>query len=187
MRRDGPAVLVSSPVTLLFSELNNHQDAPGSRFSSGGPSVYPGVLSETTAGLILPGGVVDDMTGRRIAVSEETYKALQAEGLVCGESPAAVLERLVSGGISQKAREVLSAIGEPSAKAEKPKVTKPDLPKARLFDNPAALEEVVRLAAAGHSLRAISEKTGYARATIAENLKRMKAREEEGEGEESTS
>lgn len=79
-----------------------------------------------------------------------------------------------------------TAIGQNVAKAEKPKVTKPDLPKARLFDNPAALEEVARLAAAGHSLRAISEKTGYARATIAENLKRMKAREEEGEGEEST-
>jgi len=69
-----------------------------------------------------------------------------------------------------------SVIGGTTAKTEKPKVTKADLPKPRLADNPGALEEVARLARAGHSLRDISEKTGYARATVAENLKRLRAR-----------
>jgi len=128
---------------------------------------------------------VDDMTGRRIAVSEETYKALQAEGLVCGESPAAVLERLVSGGISQKAREVLSAIGEPSAKAEKPDVTKP-----KLTDNPQALQAIRDLWQSGvRSRAAIGREVGYAKSTVAENIRRMLAAgelQEEGEGEEST-
>ena len=128
---------------------------------------------------------MDDMTGRRITVSEETHKALQAEGLVCGESPAAVLERLVSGGISQKAREVLSAIGEPSAKAEKPKVTKP-----KLTDNPQALQAIRDLWRSGErNQAAIARTVDYPRATVNENIRRMLAAgelQEEGEGEEST-
>jgi len=147
------------------------------------PSGFPSLRA---VGLILPGGFVDDMTGRRITISEETHKALQAEGLVCGESPAAVLERLVSGGISQKAREVLSAIGEPSAKAEKPKVTKP-----KLTDNPQALQAIRDLWQSGvRSRAAIGREVGYAKSTVAENIRRMLAAgelQEEGEGEESTS
>ena len=71
--------------------------------------------------------------------------------------------------------EVKNASGEPVAKSIKPKVNKADLPKPRLADNPEALEEVARLAAAGHSIRVIAEKTGYAKSTIAENVRRMKA------------
>lgn len=144
------------------------------------PSAY------STAGLILPCGVVDDMTGRRIAVSEETYKALQAEGLVCGESPAAVLERLVCGGISPTARGILTTIGQPVAKAEKPKVTKP-----KLTDNPQALQAIRDLWRSGvRSRAAIGREVGYPKSTVAERIRAMLAAgelsEEEGEGEEST-
>ena len=137
----------------------------------------------STAGLIRPGAPVDDMTIRRITISEDCYKALQAEGLVSGESPAAVLERLVIGGISQKAREVLSAIGEPSAKAEKPKVTKP-----KLTDNPQALQAIRDLWRSGErNQAAIARTVDYPRATVNENIRRMLAAgelQEEG-GEES--
>ena len=132
-----------------------------------------------------PGVPVVAMTVRRIAVSEETYKALQAEGLVCGESPAAVLERLVSGGISPKARGILTTIGQPVAKAEKPKVTKP-----KLTDNPQALQAIRDLWRSGvRSRAAIGREVGYPKSTVAERIRAMLAAgelsEEEGEGEES--
>ena len=66
-------------------------------------------------GLIHRGGVVAGMSNRRIAISEEVYRGLQAEMLITGESQGDVLARLVEGGISQKAREVLRTIGQPSA------------------------------------------------------------------------
>lgn len=195
MRRDGPAVLVSSPVTLLFSELNNHQDAPGSRFSSGGPSVYPGVLSETTAGLNLPGGFVDDMTGRRIAVSEETYKALQAEGLVCGESQGDVLARLVEGGISQKAREVLRTIGQPSATVKGKKgnlATKQPARRGALLDNGSRKQQLIDMVRAGDiTLEEMGSRLGgYDKGAVSRAIQKLKAAgeisEEEEGGEEST-
>ncbi len=64
---------------------------------------------------------MDDMAGRRVTISEETYKALQAEGLVRGKSPGGVLEELVVEGISPKAREVLTTIGQTTATAKREK------------------------------------------------------------------
>jgi hypothetical protein len=66
--------------------------------------------TKSTAGLIHPGVPVDDMTVRRVTITEETYRALQAEALVCGEGPGGVLARLVERGISPKAKEILSTI-----------------------------------------------------------------------------
>ena len=143
------------------------------------PSAYPPV------GLIRPGGAVDSMTARRLTISEETYKALQAEGLVTGESPGAVLERLVSGGISQKAREVLNAIGETTAKAIKPKSG-----KGQLARNTEALEEIKRLWSEGERDRkVISTKIGYPYSTTGDHIRKMlesgELQEVEDEGEES--
>lgn len=125
------------------------------------------------------------MTARRLTISEETYRALQAEGLVSGENPGAVLERVVSGGISQKAREILTTIGETTAKAEKPKSD-----KARLTDNPQALQAIRDLWRSGErNQAAIARTVDYPRATVNENIRRMLAAgelQEEGEGEEST-
>ena len=125
------------------------------------------------------------MPVRRVTISEDCYKALRAEGLVTGESPAAVLERLVSGGISPTARGILTTIGQPVAKAEKPKVTKP-----KLTDNPQALQAIRDLWQSGvRSRAAIGREVGYAKSTVAENIRRMLAAgelQEEGEGEEST-
>ena len=87
--------------------------------------------------------------------------------------------------------EVKNASGEPVAKSIKPKVNKADLPKPRLADNPEALEEVARLAAAGHSIRDIAGTVDYPRSTVEGAIRRLKAAGEisEGmeEGEESTS
>jgi len=86
-------------------------------------AVSSGGVDETTfwfsslraVGLIHPGVAVDSMATRRVSISEEAYRSLQAEGLVTGESPGAVLERCILNGVSQKAREVLTTIGQPSA------------------------------------------------------------------------
>jgi len=128
---------------------------------------------------------VDSMTGRRVTISESVYRSLQAEGLVTGESPGAVLARLVGGGISPKAREVLNTIGEPSTKADKPKGS-----KVRLTDNPEALQSIRDLWQSGvRSRAAIGREVGYPKSTVAENIKRMleagelEEEEEEGGGE----
>lgn len=184
----GPAVLVSSPLTLFYLAEVNFTRSDLRPFLVRGRLILPsGFPSLRAVGLIHRGGVVDDMPARRIAVSEETYKALQAEGLVCGESPAAVLERLVSGGISPTARGILTTIGQPVAKAEKPKVTKP-----KLTDNPQALQAIRDLWRSGvRSRAAIGREVGYPKSTVAERIRAMLAAgelsEEEGEGEESTS
>lgn len=111
---------------------------------------------------------------RRVTISEDCYRALQAEGLVTGESPGAVLERLVGGGISPKAREVLTTIGEPSA-TDKGKIG--DLaPRraARLVDDPGALQSIRDLWQSGETNRAeIARIIGYPKATVAENIKKM--------------
>jgi len=122
------------------------------------------------------------MPVRRVTISEDCYKALRAEGLVTGESPAAVLERLVSGGISPTARGILTTIGQPVAKAEKPKVTKP-----KLTDNPQALQAIRDLWMSGErNQAAIARTVDYPRATVNENIRRMLAAGELVEGEEST-
>jgi len=130
------------------------------------------------------------MTGRRLTISEETYKALQAEGLVTGESPGDVLARVVSDGISQKAREILrtiTTVSDPTAKVDKPTVT-----KARLTDSPQALQSIKDLWQSGvRSRAAIGREVGYPKSTVAENIKRMLASgdlsETEGEGAEESS
>lgn len=145
----------------------------------GSPKLPSGFPSLRAVGLILSGVLLEVMAIRRITISEETYKALQVEGLVCGESPGAVLERLVSGGISPMAKEILTTIGEGTAKAEKP-----DVSKARLTDNPQALQAIRDLWQSGvRSRAAIARKIDYPKSTVAENIKRMlEAGELEDEG-----
>ena len=92
------------------------------------------------------------MTGRRITISEETYKALQAEGLVTGESQGDVLARLVEGGISQKAREVLRTIGQPSATVKGKKgnlATKQPARRGALLDNDSRKQQLIDMVRAG--------------------------------------
>jgi len=125
------------------------------------------------------------MATRRVSISESVYRSLQAEGLVTGESPGAVLERCILNGVSQKAREVLTTIGETSAKTEKPKVSKP-----KLTDNPQALQSIRDLWRSGErNQAAIARAVCYPRATVNENIRRMlaagelSATVEEGGGE----
>ena len=132
------------------------------------------------------------MPVRRVTISEDCYKALQAEGLVSGKSPAAVLGRCILNGVSQKAREVLSTIGETSA-TEKRKIglsdSKARAPKRQLAKNPEALERVKELWRGGErNQQTIAEAVGYARSTVGGQIRRLL---EEGElagegGEEST-
>lgn len=126
------------------------------------------------------------MSKARIEVDEDLHRALSVQAAKAGLSLKQYVSSLLLPFVDNETWAFLgkdkTAIGQNVAKAEKPKVSKADLTRPRLFDNPEALDEVARLAAAGHSLRAISETTGYARATIAENLKRMKTREEAGGG-----
>jgi len=122
------------------------------------------------------------MSKARIEVEPELHRALSIQAAKAKMSlkdyVTSILEPKVEGatwaflGIDPSDK---SVIGGTTAKTEKPKVSKADLPKPRLADNPGALEEVARLAAAGHSIRVIAEKTGYAKSTIAENVRRMKA------------
>jgi len=120
------------------------------------------------------------MTGRRLTISEETYKALQAESLVRGKNPGVVLEELVMGGISPQAGEILITIGEPTAKADKPKSN-----KARLTDNRQALQTIRDLWRSGERNRAaIARQIEYPKATVAENIKKMLDSGEISEGED---
>ncbi|HNR57559.1 MAG TPA: helix-turn-helix domain-containing protein [Methanothrix sp.] len=131
------------------------------------------------------------MSKARVELDEDLHKALSVqatrEGMTLKDYVHGLLNPVVEGatwtflGIDPSGK---SVIGETAAKTEKPKVTKADLPKPRLADNPPALEQVARMARAGASLRAIGEAVGYPKATVAENLKRMRAREAAGEPEE---
>ena len=131
------------------------------------------------------------MTTRRVTISEEVYRSLRAEGLVTGESPGDVLARLVGGGISPKAREVLTTIGETSA-TEKRKIGdlehKARAPKRQLAKNPEALAEIKRLWRSGERDQArIGEAVGYARSTVGGRIRAMleagELEEEVAEGE----
>ena len=116
---------------------------------------------------------------RRITISEDCFRALQAEGLVSGESLGDVLDRVVLKGISPKAREILSSIGESSVKVDKQKSN-----IARLIDNPEALQAIKDMWRSGEQNRAeIARQIGYPKATVAENIKKML---EAGELEEET-
>jgi len=133
-------------------------------------------------GLIHRGGVVAGMSKARIEVEPELHRALSIQAAKARTSLKAYVDSLLYPSVTGATWAFLgidpsdkSVIGETTAKTEKPKVSKADLPKPRLSDDPAALEEVARLAAAGHSIRVIAEKTGYAKSTIAENVRRMKA------------
>ena len=133
------------------------------------------------------------MSKARIEVEPELHRALSIQAAKARTSLKAYVDSLLYPSVTGATWAFLgidpsdkSVIGETTAKTEKPKVSKADLPKPRLADNPGALVEVVRMARAGASLRDISEKTGYAKSTIAENVRRMKARatgDLSGEGE----
>ena len=71
-----------------------------------------------------------------------------------------------------------SVIGQPTATAKKPKVS-----KARLTDNPQALQAIRDLWRSGERSRAaIARQVGYPKSTVAENIKKMiDAGELEGE------
>ena len=92
------------------------------------------------------------MSNRRIAISEEVYRGLQAEMLVTGESQGDVLARLVEGGISQKAREVLRTIGQPSATVNGKKgnlATKQPARRGALLDNDSRKQQLIDMARPG--------------------------------------
>ena len=135
------------------------------------------------------------MTGRRITISEETYKALQAEGLVTGESQGDVLARLVEGGISQKAREVLRTIGQPSATVKGKKgnlATKQPARRGALLDNDSRKQQLIDMVRAGDiTLEEMGSRLGgYDKGAVSRAIQKLKAAgeisEEEEGGEEST-
>lgn len=111
---------------------------------------------------------------RRVTISEEIYRSLQVEGLVTGESPGEVLERLVGGGISLKAREILNTIGETSATEKRKIGNLEERPRGRLVDDPVALQSIRDLWQSGETNRAeIARIIGYPKAIVAENIKKM--------------
>jgi len=128
------------------------------------------------------------MASRRITISDESYRALQAEGLVQGRGPGDVIDELIIKAISPKAREVLTTIGQPSATATKPKSDKAKLTKRQLAKNPEALAEIKRLWLSGERDQSkIGEAVGYPRSTVGGRIRVMlEAGELEEEGEEST-
>jgi hypothetical protein len=104
-----------------------------------------------------------------MSIKPDTYRALQAESVVRGKDVNAVLDDLVFGGLSQEAKEFLGMIGQPSAKAEKPKSN-----KARLTDSPQALQAIKDMWRSGERNRSeIARTIGYPKATVAENIRRM--------------
>jgi len=80
------------------------------------------------------------MPGRRITVSEETYRALQAEGLVRGKSPGGVLAELVEEGISQTAKKVLGTVSQKATKTKKPET--PNNQKIPLREDEKAQQKI---------------------------------------------
>ena len=129
------------------------------------------------------------MAKTRIEVGEDLHRALSIQAtkarMTLKQYVASILLPEVEGttwdflGIDPSDE---SVIGEPSAKAEKPKVTKP-----KLTDNPQALQAIRDLWQSGvRSRAAIGREVGYAKSTVAENIRRMLAAGELVEGEEST-
>ena len=111
-----------------------------------------GFSSLRAVGLIHRGVAVDSMATRRVSISESVYRSLQAEGLVTGESPGAVLERCILNGVSQKAREVLTTIGQPSATANGKKgnlATKQPVRCGTLLDNDSHKKQLIDMAVVG--------------------------------------
>jgi negative regulator of replication initiation len=122
---------------------------------------------------------------RRIAISEEVYRALQAEGLVTGESPGAILDRLVSGGISTKARGILTTIGQPSATERGKNAISPKRARSSLAKDPEALQTIRDMWQSGEKSRAaIARKIGYPASTTAERIRAMLAAGELSESAE---
>ena len=110
-----------------------------------------------------------DMQPKRMTIKPDTYRALQAEAVVRGKDVNSVLDDLIFEGLSQEAKDFLGMIGQPSATAKKPKSN-----KARLTDNPEALQSIRDLWQSGERNRAeIARRIGYAKATVAENIKKM--------------
>jgi len=96
-------------------------------------------------------------------ISAKAHKALLAESLVRGEKPSAVLEDLVMGGISQKARMVLETIGQEAPPTPSPK---------RLSDDPANQDRIRELwEVRGTSKAAIAREVGYPRSTVSTWIK----------------
>ena len=92
------------------------------------------------------------MATRRVSISEEAYRGIQAEGLVTGESLGAVLERCILTGVSQKAREVLTAISQPSATVNEKKgnlATKQPARCGTLLDNDSHKKQLIDMAVVG--------------------------------------
>ena len=85
---------------------------------AGGPKLPSG---NPTARFIRRYVVVGIMTSRRITISEESFRALQAEGLVQGRGPSDVIDGLIMKAISPKAREALIAIGQSTATEKRKK------------------------------------------------------------------
>ena len=131
------------------------------------------------------------MAKARVELDEDLHKALSIqamrEGTTLKEYVGSLLYPVVEAGtwtFLGLAPSDESAIGEGSAKAEKPKVSKP-----KLTDNPQALQSIRDLWRSGvRSRAAIGREVGYPKSTVAENIRRMiEAGELQEEGEESTS
>jgi len=147
-----------------------------------------GFRSSPVEGLIPRGVVLEVMKSGRVELDPEVHTALSIQAAKRGITLKAYVHDLLLPAVEITTwefmgvnPEVKTASGGAAAKSIKPKVTKASLTRPRLADNPAALEEVARMARAGASLRAIGEAVGYPKATVAENLKRMRAREAAGE------
>ena len=112
----------------------------------------PSGFSSFGVGFIHHGCVVAGMATRRVSISEPVYRSLRAEGLVTGESPGAVLERCILNGVSQKAREVLTTIGQPSATVNGKKgnlATKQPARRGTLLDNDSRKKQLIDMARPG--------------------------------------
>ena len=115
----------------------------------------------------------------RMLISEKAHKALVAEGMVRGERVGVVLEDLVMGGISPKARTILETIGQDAPLAEEA------LKPKRLSDDPANQDRIRELWVAGDMNKAdIAREVGYPRQTVSLWIRTHLENEGSGAGED---
>lgn len=135
------------------------------------------------------------MASRRITISDESYRALQAEGLVQGRGPGDVIDELIIKAISPKAREVLTTIGQPSATVKGKKgnlATKQPARRGALLDNDSRKQQLIDMVRAGDiTLEEMGSRLGgYDKGAVSRAIQKLKAAgeisEEEEGGEEST-